>query len=220
MRRLSAQLLIGANLLAANLAAAFFLALFISPGSFSQVEDGEFELSANIQSLPFLQLTFAASLVLILANVLYLLYGRQEKDPLRYVLSDAPGGPLRVSKDALETGLRQRGESLPELSRLKVAILAGGVKRLRLQAQFHCPEGVRIQELSRKLRGVLEAKFFELVKLTDGVKLATEIEFSGFSGKLAKRQAEEKVGSDEPGPFTGPKYPIDDEDPFEAKADS
>ncbi|MHC5065091.1 MAG: hypothetical protein ACYTG5_14085 [Planctomycetota bacterium] len=206
--------------MAANLAAIFFLALFISPGSFSQAASGEFDLSVNVQSLRGLQVTFGASLVLLVANILYLVYGRRESDPLAHVVSDAPGGPLMVSREALENRLRQEGESLEEVTRLKVSIASGGPKRLRVHAQFHCPEGVSIQELSRKLRAVLEAKFGELVKLADGGKLATEIEFSGFSGKLAKRQAEEKVGSDEPGPFTGPKYPIDDEDSYEAKAGS
>lgn len=220
MRQLSRRLLLLANICAGNLAALFLLALFISPGFFSQDSAEQFDLVIDIRSSTAIQFACLASVLLILINVLYLLYWRRPQNPMRYVLSEAPGGPLMVSKDALETGLRSQGETVPDVTRLRVTIKAGALKRIRLHARFHCPEGAEIRELSRKLRTTLEERFATLVKLTEGAKLVTEIEFCGFAGKLARRPVEKEVVAAESGPFTGPKYPIDDEDPYQAKADS
>lgn len=212
MKDLPRRLLLLVNICVSNIAALVLLALFISPGSFSQGSSEEFALLTNIRDRAGMQFACLASLLLLAANVLYLLYHRRGGDPMRHVLSDAPGGPLMVSRDALEAGLRSRGEAIEDITKLRVTILAGGLKRTRMHAQFHCPEGASIRDLSTRLRRALETRFAELVKLTEGARLVTEIEFSGFAGKLTPRPAEEKEGTSEPGPFTGPKYPIDDDE--------
>ena len=220
MKQLPRRLLLLANICVGNLAALILLALYVSPGSFSQGSSEGFELVTNIRGSTGIQFACLASLLLLATNILYLLYGRRPKDPMNYVLSEAPGGQLMVSRDALESGLRSLGETIEDVTRLRVTVKAGAMKRIHLHAQFHCPEGAEIRELSRRLRTSLEQRFAVLVKLTEGARLVTDIEFSGFAGKLATRPVEEEVASTEAGSFTGPEYPIDDEDPYQAKADS
>jgi hypothetical protein len=120
---------------------------------------------------------------------------------------------VRVSRDALETGLRQAGEALAEITRLRIAVESGGPKKVLIRGQFQCPEGISNLEASRLLRRALGERFGEMVQLTDGGKVEMEIEFLGFAGKLS-RKASEPVDPEpepEPSPFTGPEYPIDDE---------
>lgn len=159
-------------------------------------------------------MVFWLALLLLLANVLYFVYGRPPRQPLVHVHSDAPGGVVKVARDALETGLRLAGEGIPEVTRLRVLVEHGGIKRVRVKAQFQAPEGVPIGEASRKLREALAARFQQMVRLTDGFRVEYEIEFIGVSGKLQKKT---EPAPEEPPPFTGPQYPIDDEDPFEGR---
>ena len=105
--------------------------------------------------------------------------------------------------------------ALPEITRLRIAVESGGQKKVVIRGQFQCPEGISNLEASRLLRRALGERFAEMVQLTDGNKVEMEIEFLGFAGKLTRKASEtvnpEPEPEPEPPPFTGPKYPIDDE---------
>jgi hypothetical protein len=47
-----------------------------------------------------------------------------------------------------------------------------------------------------------------MVRPADGARIEFDLEFQGFAGKLGKKA---EVPPPEPPPFTGPKYPIDDD---------
>jgi hypothetical protein len=53
-------------------------------------------------------------------------------------------------------------------------------------------------------------RFGEMVRPADGTRVEYDMEFQGFAGKLGKKSGEVPPPAD-PAPFTGPKYPIDDE---------
>jgi hypothetical protein len=206
------RLLLAADVLAGLAAAALVVAGFLAPSLFGPVAEGS--LTVRLHESTPATMVFWLALMLLLANLLYFLYGRPPRQPLVHVHSDAPGGVVKVARDALETGLRLAGEAVPEVTRLRVAIEHGGSKRVRVKAQFQAPEGVPIGDASRKLREALSARFQQMVRLTDGNRVEYEIEFVGVSGKLAKKA---EAAPEEPPPFTGPQYPIDDEDPFEGR---
>ncbi|MCC6669821.1 MAG: hypothetical protein IT458_02085 [Planctomycetes bacterium] len=163
-------------------------------------------------------LGFVAAVALLVVDLLWLIYGRQRRHPLRHVLSEAPGGTVRITRDALEAALRSAGEALPEVARLRVMLAGAGPKRIVVKVQFQAPEGVANLDASRALRAALQQRFQEMVRLTDGQRVEYDLEFLGFSGKGA-RKAEAAAPAAEPdAPFTGPKYPIEDEDdPYESK---
>ena len=54
-----------------------------------------------------------------------------------------------------------------------------------------------------------------MVRLSDGHRLEWDVEFGGFQGRRSRRPGEDPVtseGSDDPEvPFTGPRYPIDED---------
>lgn len=204
-----------ANLVAANVAAVAWALSFAFPGILgTPPPDGE----GAVLILPLRTSTALGVLVfavlLLVCNATYLLR-RRPAPLLRFVLSAAPGGAVRVSRDALETGMRQAGEALPEITRLRIAVESGGQKKVVIRGQFQCPEGISNLEASRLLRRALGERFAEMVQLTDGNKVEMEIEFLGFAGKLTRKASEtvdpEPEPEPEPPPFTGPKYPIDDE---------
>jgi len=52
----------------------------------------------------------------------------------------------------------------------------------------------------------------QMVRLTDGARAEFDVEFTGFSGKLSRRaDGVAAVEEEEASPFTGPKWPIDDD---------
>ncbi len=217
IRSFGKTLLVAADVLAAVTAAGVVVTFYVLPGSFGTYDDATRSVSISRES-PAMDLAFLVALVLLAANILYVLYGRRPATPLHYVPSNAPGGVVKVSRDALEAGLRTAGEGLDVVSRLRVTVESGGVKRIVVRAHFQAPEGVSNLEASRQLRSALSERFNEMVRLTDGVKAEFDIEFLGYSGKLSRAAASEAPPQDEdPSPFTGPQYPILGDDPFQEK---
>src|SRR5690606_729353 len=130
---------------------------------------------------------FAAAL--LVGDFLWIVYGGSPRMPTTHVQSETPEGPVKVSREALESGLRAAGEALDEISRLRVAIETVGPtgRRVVVKAQFQAPEGVSLQLANQRLRAALRRRFDELVRLADGGRLDLEIEFVGFQGRLAKK---------------------------------
>ena len=59
----------------------------------------------------------------------------------------------------------------------------------------------------------LKERFAEMVRLGGNATCEFELEFLGFVGKLARKDADAKVALEpEPPLFTGPQYPIDEEE--------
>lgn len=211
---------IGRILLLLNLAVAvgtscYVLLVYLAPESMSSPPHGEggvlrIDVRGDGSSTWIVALLAAALLV---ADFLWLVYGTAPGVPTTHVTTETPEGPVRVSRDALEAGLRTAGEALDEISRLKVVVETVGPlgKRVLVRAQFQAPDGVSIQAASQKLRQALRRRFDEMVRLAEGSRLELEIEFVGFQGRLPRRaeEPEAPVEDAEP-PFTGPRYPIDD----------
>lgn len=211
---------VGRILLLVNLAVSvgtccYVLLVFLAPESMSSPAHGEagvfrVDVRGAGGSGWIVALLFAALLV---ADFLWLVYGTAPGVPTTHVISETPEGPVRVSREAIESGLRAAGEALDEISRLRVGVETVGplAKRVLVRAQFQSPEGVSIQIASQKLRQALRRRFEELVRLAEGSKLDLEIEFVGFQGRLARKPDEPEPEPEEPdAPFTGPRYPIDD----------
>lgn len=206
------RLLLAANILAANAAAFAWAVSFAFPRALGTLppegpESGVLILPMRTGTGWFVLLL---ALVLLGCNLGYLLR-RRLGAPLQYVLSEAPGGTVRVSRDALETGLRGAGEALAEITRLRVSVESDGSKKVRVRGQFQCPEGIANLEASRLLRGALDQRFAEMVQLGKGTRVEMQIEFLGFAGKLTRKTPAETPATDEPS-FSGPKYPIDDDE--------
>jgi hypothetical protein len=209
------RLLLLANVLAAVFAAGFVLVVYTAPELIGAWDEAGRTVAIRLRDTATVGLAALAAGALLLCDLLYLVYGRRPRAPLRHIVSEAPGGLVRVSRDALEGALRATGESLEEITRLRVAIEPGGLKRVVVRAHFMCPEGVSLQEASRLLRNALTERCKELVRLPEGSRIDYEIEFVGFGGKLQRKGAEPPPPrEEEPAPFTGPQYPIDDEEPF------
>ena len=204
-----------ANQLAALAAACALIAFYAAPALFGRYDSAARQVQLDLDGSAALDVAFLIAVLLVLVNTLWLLYGRRPKPPLPFLISEAPGGPVKVARDAVEAGLRTAGESLECVSRLRVWIEQGKLKRIVVRALFQAPEGVSNLQASRQLRSALSERFHEMVRLTDGARAEFDVEFTGFSGKLGRRPesavpAEEE---EESSPFTGPKWPIDD-DPF------
>ena len=134
---------------------------------------------------------------------------REQAPPSNWVLSETPSGPVRVAREALENGLRQAGEALAEVTRLRVQIDLRTQKRILVTGFFQCAEGTNNLAASQRLRQAMGDRFGEMVRPADGVRVDYDLEFQGFAGKLGKKAG--VVPPPEPPPFTGPKYPIYDE---------
>ncbi|MCA8972044.1 MAG: hypothetical protein KDC95_19810 [Planctomycetes bacterium] len=165
----------------------------------------------------FLALLGAGVLLLNVFRLLYFRAGRrrEEEGPL---LSHTQDGIVQVSREAVEAGLRNVGEALDEVTRLRVKVLTPGRKRTLVRAHYLAPEGVQILDLSSKLRRSLLTRFRELVSTEPDAKLEVEMVFEGFYGKARAAKpadpepsppAEAPAADAEPPPFTGPRYPID-----------
>lgn len=213
MRGLHWRLLLLLNLLAAFVSAAFWCFAYVAPdavGAMTTETPGVVTIA--MRDNPVVRFVVVVAAVLLAGDVLWLIYGRQPRVPSNHVLSESPAGPVRVSRDALENSLRLAGETLPEISRLRVTVdPSGGPRRIAVRAQFQAPDGVSIQSTSQELRKAIAARFRELVQLGDGARLEIDIEFLGFAGKLTKRAGEPPRAA-EPEAFTGPRYPIEDDE--------
>jgi hypothetical protein len=191
------RLLLLSNVAAGIVFSAFWCLVFVAPKSMSsalpppsQELPGVFQLM--VRGNGWMQIVALLSTCLLVANIAWLLYGRQPKAPTSHVISETEDGPVKISREALETTLRTAGEALDEISRLRVSVdPSGGSKRILVRAQFQAPDGLSIQDASHKLRRTMGLRFQELVRLSEGTRLEMDIEFLGFSGKLVKRPAQE-----------------------------
>lgn len=194
-------------------ASAWVIVLYVRPQAVGTIDPQTQAVEFVVHGNPMLDFAFVAALLLLACNVLWLMYGRRPAPPLRHVISHGRDGDVRVAREALEAGLRAAGEELDVVTRLRVSVDQGGLKRIVVKSFFHAPDGVSILEAGRRLRHALERRFGEMVHLVDGMRVDFDIEFTGFSGKLA-RKAGEVVAEEEPvepEPFTGPRYPIPDD---------
>ena len=208
------RLLLFANVSAGVVSALLLLAAWLAPESLSvpaNAEPGVFRV--EVRGGHGMGFAALAAACLLVCDVLWLVYGGAPKEPSDHVVSRTVGGPVKVSREALEAGLRTGGEALEEISRLRVAVsVAGKMRPVLVRAWFQCPEGVSIQLAGQRLREALRSRFAEMVVLGDGARLEVDIEFVGFSGRLKGAPAEARRAESEPeDPFTGPRYPIDDE---------
>lgn len=193
-----------AGVSAAGLAVAFYLA----PGEFGAYDPETGTVSLVLADSAAVEITFLIAVLLLAANLLYLVKGRRQARQLHHVQSEADGGVVKVSREALEAGLRASGEAVGDVSRLRVAVGYGGPKRVVVHAHFHAPEGAPILQVAEALREVLRDRYAHMVRSAEGVKTEFDIEFVGFSGKRTRKL---EVVDAEPLPFTGPKYPIPEE---------
>ncbi len=209
MRSLGRNLLLVADVLAALSAAGVLVSSYVRPQAFGVYDEKTRTLAVAMRGNAALELAVLAALLLLTINVLYFVYGRRPREPLRWVSSQGPGGDVRVAREALESGLRSAGEALDGVTRLRVVVEPGASKRIVVRAFFQAPEGAPILEASRRLREALAERFHEMVHIADGTKVEFAIEFVGFGGKLVRRGEPKEA---EAPPFTGPKYPIEEDE--------
>ena len=212
--RVASRFLLVINLFVASAAAAAVVASFLRPSFVGVDLDDAAASKRRVCVLPLdtgvAWGLFFGGAALLVWNFAWLVRRSERLPPGNWVVSDTPSGPVRVAREALENGLRQAGEALPEITRLRVQIDTAAQKRILVTAQFQCAEGTSNLSASQRLRQVMVDRFSEMARPADGSRVEFDLEFQGFVGKLGK-----KVG-DLPPPavddaFTGPKYPIDDE---------
>jgi hypothetical protein len=218
-RRVGARLLLVANLAVATLAAAVCIVAFVQP-SVVGLDKGEVQAAVTEQRhivvLPLYTglawAVFLCALALLLANFVWLVRRSPAQPERTYVVSTTPTGPIRVAREALESGLRTAGEGLPEITRLRVAVDCSQNKRVLVRGYFSCAEGTNNLNASQRLRQVLRDRFEAMVHLDDAVRADFDLEFQGFLGKPRKAQDNKGALEPEPPPFTGPQYPIEDDE--------
>lgn len=220
-RRWSERMLLVTNLTAANTAAAIWLATFLQPSILgrvlnaenAQLADGNRAMVLPLQT-PFGWIAFLISGGLLLWNFSWLVRRRHREVPSNWVVCDTPTGPLRIAREAIESGLRAAGEALPEITRLRVNVRLLAQKRIAVSSQYYCADGQNHLAASQRLRERLRDRFSKLVSPGDASRTDFEIEFQGFFGKLGKNDisppAHEEDG-EQSAPFRGPQYPIDDD---------
>jgi hypothetical protein len=200
------------NLAAAVAAAAVVVLAWISPSSLGDWDESKGTLTLHLAARHGVRLVSWLGLLLLLADVLFLLYGRAPRAPLRHIVSETRDGTVMITREAVENGLRAAGEALPEISRLRVSVRQAG-RRLVVHAWFSSPDGTSIPLASQALRHVLRQRFEAMVQMADAGRVEYELEFSGFSGRAPKKAAEPAAPAAEGSlPFTGPQYPIEEED--------
>jgi hypothetical protein len=221
LRHYLGRMLLAAHIAAAVVAASLCVAGYLFPdllGAFDRI-NGWLTLSLRGSALAHVAFLFAVAL--LLADVLWFLYGRHPQAPPRHVLSDRGDGPVLIAREAIEASLRAAGEAVDGITRLRVSLAQPAAKRLLVHAQFTAPEGARIQDASQALRRALATRFTQMVQPADGARAEFEIEFVGFAGKPRRGApaagTEEQPGADAAEPFTGPRYPIDDDDTWEER---
>ena len=212
--RVSGRLLFVANLVAANAAAALCVVTFLKPtvvgpdaGPANTFGSERVAILRLDTALAFA--VFVASAGLLFWNFAWLVRRPERLPPGNWVVSDTPSGPVRVAREALEVGLRLAGEALPEVTRLRVQVDTSVQKRILVTGQFQCAEGQSNLAASQRLRQAMIDRFGEMVRPADGGRVEFDLEFQGFVGKLGKKG--EVPPPSDAAPFTGPKYPIDDD---------
>ena len=213
--RVSGRLLLVLNLVVANAAAAVCVMTFLRPTAVGLDLGPASDLVVGRAAIIPLNTAaawavFAASIALVVGNFAWLVRRRESAPPSNWVVSDTPSGPVRVAREALEVGLRLAGEALPEVTRLRVQVDTSVPKRILVAGQFQCAEGQSNLAASQRLRQAMSDRFAEMVRPVDGGRVEFELEFQGFVGKLGKKAGDVPPPLDN-SPFTGPKYPIDDE---------
>jgi hypothetical protein len=218
--RVADRLLLVTNLVVANGAAAVFVVMFVQPGALGlgvtnvggaavvPLAEPRGALLPLDTALAWALL--AVSIVLLLWNFAWLVRRREQAPPSNWVISDTPSGPVRVAREALESGLQKAGEALVEITRVRVQVDTRTPKRIGVTVQFQAAEGSNNLAASQRLRQAVGDRFTEMVRLTDDHQAEFELEFQGFAGKLGKKGLEVPPPP-EAQPFTGPKYPIDDD---------
>ena len=220
-RRWSERMLLVINLTVANIAAAIWLATFLQPSILgrdlgaesAQIADSNRAMVLPLQT-PIAWIAFLTSVGLLLWNFSWLVRRRQREVPSNWVVCDTPAGPLRIAREAIESGLRTAGEALPEITRLRVNVRLLSQKRISVTSQFYCADGQNHLAASQRLRQRLLDRFAKLVSLSDTSRTEFEIEFQGFFGKLGKNDISPPLDDnegDQSVPFRGPQYPIDDD---------
>ncbi len=209
------RLLLATNLFVANGAAAVAVLAFVRPG-FVGLDAGSLQqvLPERVVVISLETNTawglFLGGIGLLLWNFAWLVRRPERQQPVNWVTSDTPSGPVRIAREALEVALRLAGEALPEVTRLRVQVDTRTPKRILVSGQFQCAEGTNNLAASQRLRQAMLDRFGDLVRPTDGVRVEVDLEFLGFAGKLGKKGSEVPP-PDDGAPFTGPKYPIDDD---------
>jgi hypothetical protein len=213
--RLADRLLLVTNLVVANVAAAVFVVVFLQPGLLLGVDAspiGQVFGHARVALVPLSTalswIALCVGIGLLVWNFAWLVRRREQEPPSHWVVSDTPSGPVRIAREALETGLQKAGEGLAEVTRVRVQVDPRQSKRIQVTGQFWCAEGTNNLAASQRLRAALTDRLHEMVRPLDGARFEFDLEFQGFAGKLGKKV---DVPPPEPPPFTGPKYPIDDE---------
>lgn len=196
-RRLGQGLLLVVNLLAATLAAAVWAAAALRPGT----------LGLDLEATGVRWPGCIAAVLLLLGNLLWLVR-RGPKPEVDFIESATDSGPVRVAREALVLGLRHAGEATPEVTRFRVEVRTGRGARVLVRASFHCAEGASNLIVGQRLRQALRDRFDAMVRPLDGSKPEFELVFAGFHGKLSTSASEAADAVT----FTGPQYPIDDDD--------
>lgn len=213
-RRVSGRLLLLTDLVFANAAAAVYVLTFLKP-DFVGLDLAPVNVFAGARvavlrlDTTLAWLSFAACAGLMFWNFAWLVRRRPNAPPSNWVLSDTPSGPVRIAREALEVSLQKAGEALPEVSRLRVQVDTQSQKRILVVGQFQCAEGTSNLAASQRLRQAMVDRFGEMVRPADGGRVEFDLEFQGYAGKLGKKAGEVPPATEPP--FTGPKYPIDDD---------
>ena len=160
----------------ANTLAGLGASIYFVLRSFSE------EVRSKLPGEGWLALMGGLLLVLNLARLLYLRAGKRPEyeGPL---LSQTEDGIVHVSREAIEAGLRSAGESLEEVTRLRVKVLTPAKRRVVVRVLYLAPEGVQILKLSSRLRKIVTERFRNMVQMDREGKLEIEIIFEGFYGK-------------------------------------
>lgn len=213
--RKRSRLLLVANLVVASASAAAVVVAFLRPNLLGIDFGPAGAAFGRVLVLPLdtgvVWGLFGGAVGLLVWNFAWLVRRNDQMPPGNWVVSDTPSGPVRVAREALETGLRTAGEALPEITRLRVQIDTSAQKRILVTGQFQCAEGTSNLAASQRLRQTMVDRFAEMARPTDGSRVEFDLEFQGFAGKLGKKAGEVPPPLPIDDHFTGPKYPIDDD---------
>lgn len=212
--KLSSRILLVVDLAVGTLSAATVVVAFVRPAvlGLEPVIADTPRVVALPLTTPAAWALFLSAIVLLLWNFAWLVRRAPGPGPRTHVLSESPSGQVKVAREALESGLRSSGESVAEITRLRVQVDCAQPKRILVHVVFQCAEGTSNLQASQRLRQVLEERFADMVQLGAGNRVEFELEFQGFFGKLGKKGDKQPAAEPEPAPFTGPQYPIEDDE--------